>query len=162
MQSAKDSFYVELRNRVAAMNPARTMVLRGVSRPGVLVTENELATTFFVADVFWLRWVEVSLEPVDQMVRVRCEICYATDGMTGNGGMDRGRMLAGMDLELATVLRRQPQNVGKTTYSSSGSVAMSTSIFWTDPVFGKTTIEGERMSRTTTVEVFAYGEAGDL
>ena len=44
MQNAKDTFYVTLRDRLAAVNPARTMVLRGVTRPGVLVEENELAS----------------------------------------------------------------------------------------------------------------------
>jgi hypothetical protein len=44
MQNARDTFYVRLRDRLAAVNPARTMVLRGVTRPGVLVEENELAS----------------------------------------------------------------------------------------------------------------------
>ena len=43
MQSAKDTFYVTLRDRLAALNPARTVVVRGMVRPGVLVEENELA-----------------------------------------------------------------------------------------------------------------------
>ena len=30
MQNARDTFYVTLRDRLAAVNPARTMVLRGV------------------------------------------------------------------------------------------------------------------------------------
>ena len=34
MQNAKDTFYVTLRDRLAAVNPARTMVVRGVTRPG--------------------------------------------------------------------------------------------------------------------------------
>ena len=34
MQNAKDTFYMTLRDRLAAVNPARTMVLRGVTRPG--------------------------------------------------------------------------------------------------------------------------------
>jgi len=161
MQSAKDSFYMMLRDRVAGVNPARTSVLRGVSRPGVLVAENELATTFFAADAFWLHWLEVSVD-ADDLVRMRCEISYATDGLPGNGGMDRGRLLAGMDVELATALRREPQNVVKTAYSNSGVTMMATNIFWTDPVFGRASADGERMSRTTVVEVFAYQEAGEL
>ncbi len=162
MQSAKDSFYVMLRDRIASINSARTIVLRGVSRPGVLVAENELATTFFAADAFWLRWVAVSVEAVDSLVTMQCEISYATDGMAGNGGMDRGRLLAQMDLELATTLRREPQNVDKAAYTSAGATVLLTNVFWTDPVFGKLTIEGERLSRTATVDVFAYEEAGEL
>lgn len=162
MQSAKDSFYVMLRDRVAGINPGRTVVIRGVSRPAVLVAENELATTFFAADAFWLRWPELSIDSSEGLVRMRCEIRYATDGMVGNGGMDRGRLLAEMDVELATALRRQPQNAGKAAYSSSGATALATNVFWVDPVFGKLGAEGERMSRTAVVEVFAYQEAGEL
>ena len=43
MQNAKDTFYEVLRSRLVALNPERTIVLRGVMRPGVLVEENELA-----------------------------------------------------------------------------------------------------------------------
>jgi hypothetical protein len=37
MQNARDTFYVALRDRLAAVNPARTMVVRSVVRPGLLV-----------------------------------------------------------------------------------------------------------------------------
>lgn len=126
------------------------------------MAENELATVFFAADAFWLRWLELSIDAAESLVRMRCEISYATDGTTGNGGMDRGRLLAGMDVELATALRREPQNAGKSAYSKSGVTTMGTNVFWTDPVFGKTSADGERMSRTAVVEVFAYQEAGEL
>ncbi len=42
MQNAKDSFYEVLRARLSALNPERTVAVRGVTRPGVLVDENEL------------------------------------------------------------------------------------------------------------------------
>ena len=45
MQNAKDTFYELLRGRLAALNPDRTVVVRGVVRPGVLVEENELVST---------------------------------------------------------------------------------------------------------------------
>ena len=162
MQSAKDSFYVMLRDRVAEINPERTTVLRGVTRPGVLVAENELATAFFATDAFWLRWVTLSTYAPDELVTMICEISYATDGTAGNGGVDRGRMMAAMDLELATALRREPQNVSKTTYIGVGATRMATNVFWGDPVFGRSSWDGERLSRTTTVEVFSYQEAGEL
>ncbi len=162
MQSAKDSFYVMLRDRIAQINPERTTVVRGVTRPGVLVAENELMTAFFAADAFWLQWGELKVERPDDLVSMSCHISYATDGMPGNSGMDRGRMLAAMDLELATALRREPQNVVKTTYRSNGATQMSTNVFWSDPVFGKLVADGERVSRMATVEVFCYQEAGEL
>ena len=40
MQAAKDSFYMALRERLAALNPARTMVIDGVTVPAIVVREN--------------------------------------------------------------------------------------------------------------------------
>ena len=55
MQNAKDTFYVMLQGRLAALNPAGTIVLRGLIRPGWFVEENELTTAGGPADVFCLR-----------------------------------------------------------------------------------------------------------
>ena len=162
MQSAKDSFYVILRNRIAAANAARTVTIRGISRPGVLVVENELETATSAMDVFSLRWSEMSVDGSDGLIRMRCEISYATGGTTGNGGMDRGWLLSGMDAEIAAALRLDPQSTSDTQYSSEGETALETYVFWADPVFGKATADGERVSRTATVEVFGYQEAGEL
>lgn len=164
MQSAKDTFYVMLRDRLASINPGRTIDLRGVVRPGVLVEENELATSFREPDVFWLRWVDVSVEAdgAAPLVRLRCEVHYATDGLTGNGGMDRGRLLARMDAELVTAVRRDPQNTAQTNYSKGNAETMSTNIFWADPVLGKATAAGERLSRVVTIDVFGLQKAGGL
>lgn len=162
MQSAKDSFYVALRDRIAGINPERTLVLRGVTRAGVLVAENELTTTFVAADAFSLEWATLSVDASDGLTRMRCEISYATDGSAENGGMDRGRMLAEMDMELATALRRDPQSVVKTAYTSAGSTTMGMNVFWSDPVFAVVKTDIERLSRTAAVEVFTYGEAGEL
>jgi hypothetical protein len=40
MQGAKDSFYMALRSRLAVLNPARTMVIDGVTVPAIVVREN--------------------------------------------------------------------------------------------------------------------------
>ncbi len=104
MQNARDTFYVTLRDRLAAVNPARTMLVRGVVRPGLLVEENELASANAPADVFRLRWtgLRVDAEGALPLVVMGCEIRYATDGSAGNGGMDRGRLLAAMSGELGS------------------------------------------------------------
>ncbi len=44
MQFAKDSFYIALRDRLAVLNPARTVYLDGVTRPAVIVAENQPST----------------------------------------------------------------------------------------------------------------------
>ena len=113
MQNARDTFYVTLRDRLAAVNPARTMVLRGVTRPGVLVEENELASAYQPVDAFCLRWTGLSVDAKGALplVTMVCEIRYATDGDSGNGGMDRGRLLSAMDGELVAAVSAAPQNV---------------------------------------------------
>jgi hypothetical protein len=164
MQAARDTFYVMLRDRLAAVNPTRTMLVRGVVRPGLLVEENELASAKDAADVFRLRWTgcRVDAKGALPLAAMSCEIRYATDGNAGNGGMDRGRLLAAMDGELVAAVNALPQNVGKMNYSASPAVALGTNVFWGDVAFGAATVNGERLERVATVEVFCYEEAGEL
>ena len=98
MQNAKDTFYVMLQSRLAALNPARTIVVRDVVRPGTLVDENELPTAWIPVDAFRLQWTGLQVNRAGPLplVAMECSIQYATDGSSGNGGMDRGRLLAAM------------------------------------------------------------------
>lgn len=164
MQNARDTFYVTLRDRLAEVNPARTVVVRGVSRPGVLVEENELVSSDEPVDVFRLRWdgVKVDAQGVLPLVAMSCAIAYTTDGSAGNGGMDRGRLLAAMDAELAAIVGATPQSVVKRSYAGASPVAMGTNVFWSDVEFGAMVVKGERLERTAAVAVFAYQEAGEL
>jgi hypothetical protein len=168
MQNAKDTFYVTLQSRLAALNPARTIIVRGVVRSGTLVEENELPSAVAPMDAFRLQWtgLQVNREAPLPLVTMECSIQYATDGTAGNGGMDRGRLLAGMDAELAAALGAEPHTVGKKNYSAAGvgvaATAMGTNVFWADPIFGVATTIGERVERSVTVQVFAYQEVGDL
>jgi hypothetical protein len=170
MQNARDTFYVTLRDRLAALNSARTIVVRGVTRPGVLVEENELASAYQPVDAFCLRWTGLSVDAQGSLplVTMVCEIRYATDGDSGNGGMDRGRLLSAMDGELVAAVSGAPQNVLKRNYvaAAGGSglapVTMATNVFWSDVTFGVVVVNGERLERTATVEVFSYQEAGEL
>ena len=41
MQFAKDSFYLALRDRLAALDPERKVLVDGVERPAILVIENK-------------------------------------------------------------------------------------------------------------------------
>jgi hypothetical protein len=170
MQNARDTFYVTLRDRLAALNPARTMVLRGVTRPGVLVVENELVSAYQPVNAFSMHWVGLSVDAQGglPLVTMTCQIQYATDGDAGNGGMDRGRLLAGMDAELTAALSASPQNAVKMNYAaaagSSGlpATTMATNVFWGDVAFGAVVVNGERLERVATVEVFSYQEVGEL
>jgi len=166
MQNAKDTFYMTLRDRLAAVNPARTMVLRGVTRPGSLVEENELVSAEQPVDAFCLRWtgLRVDSRAALTLVSMQCEVRYCTDGSAGNGGMDRGRLLAGMDAELVAAVNAAPQNVVKSAFVAGdpSGTAMGTNVFWGDVVFGAAAVENERLAQVATVDVFAYQEGGEL
>jgi hypothetical protein len=165
MQRAKDTFYITLRDRIASLNPARTVLVRGAIRPGVLVEENELAVAYPLVDAFRLRWTTLSVSPEGTlpMAKMRCEIHYATAGNSGNGGMDRGRLMAAMDTELAAALNKAPQNVAKTDYAATtGPQVLGTNVFWGDVEFGALTVIGEQLQRTATVDVYSYQEVDEL
>jgi hypothetical protein len=166
--NAKDTFYELLRGRLAAVNPGRTIVLRGISRPGILVDENEFVTTLPVADCFRLLWTEVSVDPNGTMttVTMHCLIEYETAGDADNGGMDRGRSLSAMDAELQSALNTEPQSMRKNNYSgfSAGkpAVVMDTNIWWTSPHFSKVEIKKDRITHSARVAVMSYQEGGEL
>ncbi len=167
MTNAKDTFFLMLRDRLATLNPARTMVVRGVTRPGVLVEENELATDELATDVFRLRWTAVKIDTFGPLplATLTCEIHYATAGTAVNGGMDRGRMLSAMDAELAAALRTVPHNVVKMNYAQSSAgvapLAMATRVFWSDVSFDPAKSASELVERVAKVEVFCYQEVGE-
>src|SRR5260221_343426 len=115
MQNAKDTFYVTLRDRLAELDPARTIVVRGGNPSASLVQENDLASASQPVDTFCLRWPGLKLAaPGDlPLFAMQCEVHYSTDGSAGSGGMDRGRLLAGMDAELAAAVSTTPQSATK-------------------------------------------------
>ena len=167
MQSLKDTFYLMLRDRVAAGNAQRTVVVRGVERAGVVVVENELpgasVAGIFVLDAFCLGWAGLSLDVKSALpiAALQCSIRYATDGTAGSAGMDRGRALTAMDEELASALGASPQFVPKVvgvTGQAAAGVGDGTNVFWGDVVFGPVVVKNERLERTATVEVYCYGE----
>jgi hypothetical protein len=169
MQDARDTFFVALRTRLAAINPDRTIVLRGQIRPGVLVEENELPTAFQPTDAFTLHWTAMVVDAAGPLplVAMECQINYATDGTSGNGGMDRGRLLGAMDGELTAALVTETQSAVKKNLSGvagtgAAAVAMATNIFWSGPQFAPVKTAGERLERTATVQLFSYQEAGEL
>jgi len=168
MQNAKDTFYTMLQGRLAMLNPSRTIVVRGVARPGTLVEENELPTASVPVDTFRLQWTKLQVNSVSPLpqVAMECSIQYATDGTSGQGSMDRGRLLAAMDAELASALAAEPRSEQKMNYSGASvgvaPAAMGTNVFWSDPVFGAAAVLDERLERTATVQVYSHQEAGEL
>ena len=105
MQSAKDSFFRALQSRLATVNPARTVTVDGVTRPAILVAENESYPTpklFFQA--FYIHWLGA---PVVQefagtnppRYELLGQIEYFVQGTPSlvRPFADRGRLMAQMD-----------------------------------------------------------------
>ena len=132
MQAAKDSFYMALRERLAALNPARVIVMDGVERPAIVVREN-MEPQFAVAqaNAYYVDWGEVRIaESTRPILGLECHIWYATEGSTGSG-VDRGRMLAQMDEELLKICA--PPHTEMRDYQQSPSVSLGCGVFWTMP-----------------------------
>ena len=161
MQNAKDSFYMALRSRLAAINPQRTVVLRGALRPGILVEEAEAPSGQLPTDVFLLRWLalgtDVNLDA--PMMAAECEIEYQTSGSQSFGGLDRGRALCAMDEELLAML--QPFCTPKFSYLATPPAPMLTQVFWDEPTFGPAVSQRDRISRSVKVMVYSYQEQGE-
>jgi hypothetical protein len=161
MQNAKDSFYMALRNRLAALNPERTIMLRGAIRPGILVEDAEAPFNQLPNDVFIVRWLGhgADIDLASALVAEECEVIYNTCGCQSFGGLDRGRALSQMDGELLAILL--PSLTPKLSYADQPPAAFLTQVFWDEPVFSPAVTQRDRLSRSAKVMVYSYQEAGE-
>jgi len=161
MQNAKDSFYMALRTRLAALNPERTILLRGAVRPGILEEEAEAPFSQPPNDVFVLRWLGlgVDFDLGSAMAAEQCEVIYQTCGTQSFGGLDRGRLLSEMDEELTAMV--QLFWTPKLNYTTTPPAAMLTNVFWDEPVFGPVVTQRDLLSRSAKVMVYSYQEQGE-
>jgi hypothetical protein len=161
MQNAKDSFYMALRNRLATLNPERTIVLRGAIRPGILVEEAEAPFNQLPNDVFIVRWLGhgADIDLASTLVAEEFEIVYNTCGCQTFGGLDRGRALSQMDGELLSLL--QPFSTPKLSYADQPPAAFLTQVFWDEPVFSPTVTQRDRLTRSAKVMIYSYQEEGE-
>ncbi|HTB98088.1 MAG TPA: hypothetical protein VK716_13840 [Terracidiphilus sp.] len=161
MQNAKDSFYVALRARLIAVNPERTILLRGAIRPGILVEEAEAPFAQLPSDVFILRWLglgaDTSLASI--MAAAECEIVYQICGTQSFGGLDRGRALSAMDEELLAIL--QPFYTPKLNIAAQPPAKFLTNVFWDEPVFSPIVAQRDRLTRTAKILIYTYQEQGE-
>jgi hypothetical protein len=162
MENAKDTFYIMLRNQLSTVNPNRTMLLRSVRRPGILVEEAEAPVAQLPLDVFVLRWTALGIDTQlpSALAQMTCEVHYMTAGTQANGGLDRGRALEEMDAELLQMLSSTSSQ--KMNYTTTPATEMSTEVFWTAPEFGPATTLRDQLSRVANVTVFAFQEQGEL
>ena len=174
MQFAKDSFYMALRERLAALNPNRTVTLSGATRPAVIVAENELVIPIEpLTDAFYLEWGaahEVERQAGSRaLMQMECLISYHTLG-TCESGVDRGRTLTALDMELLSIC--QPRRTSKRDFTRSPSADLGTSVLWTGLQLGEVSgSEGPssltrgsqkvRLERKARLQVFFFAE-GDL
>jgi hypothetical protein len=161
MQNTKDTFYITLRTRLAAVNPARTMTLRAVTRPGMLVGEAEPPMPQPMLDTFTLTWTafEADLQLPAILARMTCELQYSTAGTQASAGLDRGRCLEEMDYEVLKLL--YPYSAQKMNYTQNPAAALETMVFWSEPEFSPIVTLRDRLSRTAKVTVFAFQELGE-
>ena len=159
MQSAKDTFLMTLRERLAAVNPGRVVAVRNAMRPAVIADENELpAEQGDPLDCFVLRWREERRDDTEPLAlhAMRCEIRYATRGTGEFAGMDRGRVLSAMEAELGQMLH--PRCAARTDYAEMPATVMTTRVFWSEVTPGATTADGNRVQGVAAVTVCALEE----
>jgi len=137
MQFAKDSFFLALQQKLAGLNPARTITLNGATAPAVVVVENlPPSSAEPLPNAFYIEWGAASV--VDghsgngALMSMDCVISYYTLGTVASM-VDRGRVLGQLDNELLSIC--QPPNTEKRDYTRSPSADLGTSVFWGQPSF---------------------------
>jgi hypothetical protein len=156
MQFAKDSFYVALRDRLSTLNPERTVVVDGVARPAIVVTENESDPAAAGENVFRITWAEAErVASSDALMKAMCLIRYATHGADDTGG-NRGRSLGELDAELASIC--QPPRTQKMDYSKIPAGPLGTMMFWTDLEFREPNDEAGLMEREARTTLYFFSE----
>ncbi len=147
MQAAKDSFYMALRERLAALNPGRVIVIDGVQRPAIVVRENlETQSAVSQSNAYYVDWGEVRIaESTRPILRLECQIWYATEGSTGSG-VDRGRTLAQLDEELLRICA--PPHTEMRDYQQSPSVDLGCGVFWTLPELKSLPVGGQKEAQS--------------
>jgi hypothetical protein len=176
MQSAKDSFYMTLRERLAAVNPARVMAVNGVTRPAIVVMENEsVSAAEPLANAFYIYWGGARMSKGHSggerpLMAMECTIAYRTSG-SGETGVDRGRSLTALDQELLAICR--PGWAAKRDYRQSPAVELGTSLVWTAAELGEAETVGEapsswrktramsgaKLQRLASMTVYFFAEA---
>lgn len=132
MQAAKDSFFMALRERLAALDPGRVITIDGVQVPAIVVRENlEPQMAVAQSNAYYIDWGEVRIaESTRPILGLECHIWYATEGSSG-AGVDRGRLLGQMDDELLRICA--PLHAEMRDYRQSPSVDLGCGVFWTMP-----------------------------
>ena len=155
MQFSKDSFYMALHDRLAVVNPLRTVTVDGATRPAVVVAENEpVGATESLRDTFYLWWgtavpLKGHSEGKRPLFAMECAIFYHSEG-TADDGSDRGRALAQLDLELLQM--GSPAYVAKQDFTQATPQSLGTNVLWTRPEMDALTAKDLELSRRGNAE----------
>src|SRR5580698_1962252 len=170
MQFAKDSFFLALQQRLAGLNPGRTVTINGATVPAVIVTENlPPSSAEPMPNAFYLDWgaaiVVAGHAGNGALMSIDGLISYYTLG-TVESMVDRGRVLGQLDDELLAIC--QPTNAEKRDYTQAPSADIGTRVFWSQPTFGETrksAVAGSaephpdgRVERQARLTVFFFSE----
>jgi hypothetical protein len=151
MQFAKDSVLLALQQRLAGLNPARTVTINGATVPAVVAVENlPPSSAEPQPNAFYIEWgtagVVAGHAGNAALMSLQCAISYYSLG-TVQSMVDRGRVLGELDDELLGIC--QPTNTEKYDYTQSPSANLGTTVFWNQPVFGHPTTSGVEDNTTS-------------
>jgi hypothetical protein len=159
MQATKDSFYLTLRDRLAQAYPARTITVDGITRPAIVVVENDKPSVMAQQhDALYLEWGEArAVRPaISTLMAMVCTMSYESAGTEQNGGLDRGRMLCELECELLDVC--SPAATEKNDYTSGAAMDLGSTIFWTQPTFRPAKTVPECVAGEASITVYSYPE----
>jgi hypothetical protein len=156
MQAAKDTFLRTLADRLAVVNPARTVTLDGASRPAVMAVENETpvsANTFL--ETFLLSWEGAGqVTPGSPLTYLDCNLSYGSKGTDDMLRTDRGRIVTAMDCELLQLC--EPRHAAALDYTQTPPAALGANIFWTLPVMEASAVVDGILLRTAKMRLFFF------
>ena len=159
MKSAKDTFLMTMSARLAVVNPARTVAVRGAVRTAVMAEDAELLMTQGEPmDCFVLRWLDEAVdrsEPLPLHV-LPCEVRYATRGTGELAGIDRGRVLAALDSELGQMML--PRSTTLQGFTTSPTTTLTTRVWWSEMEPSAVVVDGDALRRQVRLTVFAVEE----
>ena len=101
MQFAKDSFFIALQQRLAGLNPARTVTVNGATVPAILVAENLPPSSMEPQpNTFYIEWGTAKVVDGNAgdsaLMSLECVISYYSLGTVASM-VDRGRLLGQLD-----------------------------------------------------------------
>lgn len=162
MQAAKDSFYVEWRNRLAALDPALTINVNAMVQPAIVVVENQSVTAQAMPPTcFCLRFGAVRAakgweDGAPALLAMECTVTYRTT--TATDGSGRGRALAALDADLLGIW--SPGVTAKLDYTQTPAQPLGTNVVWLRPALGAAKDENAVQWREAKLTLFFYPEVG--